>query len=206
MSTRSRTCSLFALTTLSFMSAGTILGSGAAFATSDAVRNQLAKNDCGRGTFKDYYRQAEGGDPPAGYTGRVYKLNQNYPNQLPPMENYPWLTIGFKDGGPVDPRAYLQALLDYGLEGNVEVDFYVEVNKKLKSYGMPWMDGDAEFAVDGPGSIGGEFVHGLTREFDSSGQTLSTLQKSFVDTWSNGYFNDRAAFGIGQVYCHPDDH
>ncbi len=121
MLSRSRTCSLFALT-LSFMSAGTMLGSGAAFATSDAVRNQLAKKDCVRGKFKDYYSQAEGGDPPAGYTGRVFKLNQTYPNQLPPMENYPWLKIGFKDGGPVDPRAYLQALLDYGLEGN----FYVE--------------------------------------------------------------------------------
>jgi len=42
MSSRSRACSLFALI-LSFMSAGTMLGSGAAFATSDAVRNQLAK-------------------------------------------------------------------------------------------------------------------------------------------------------------------
>ena len=38
-----------------------------------------------------------------------------------------------------------------------------------------------------------------------SGNSLSTLQKDFVDTWSNGYFNDRAAFGIGQVYCNPDD-
>jgi hypothetical protein len=205
MSSCSRTCSLFALTTLSFMSAGTILGSGAAFATTDADRNQLAKKDCVRGKFKDYYRQAEGGDPPAGYTGRVYKLNQAYPNQLPPMENYPWLKIGFKDGAPVDPRAYLQALLDYGLEGNVEVDFYVEDNKKRKWYGMPWMDWNTEVASDWPGTDGREFVHGLTHEFDSSGQTLSTLQKSFVDTWSNGYFNDRAAFGIGQVYCHPDD-
>ena len=65
MLSRSRTCSLFALT-LSFMSAGTMLGSGAAFATSDAVRNQLAKKDCVRGKFKDYYRQAEGGDPIGG--------------------------------------------------------------------------------------------------------------------------------------------
>ena len=204
MSSRSRTCSLFALT-LSFMSAGTMLGSGAAFATSDAARNQLSKKDCVRGKFKDYYRQAEGGDPSAGYTGRVYKLSQTYPDQLPPMENYPWLKIGFKDGGPVDPRAYLQSLLDYGLEGNVEVDFYVEDNKKRKWYGMPWMDWNTEVASDWPGTDGREFVHGLTHEFDSSGQTLSTLQKTFVDTWSNGYFNDRAAFGIGQVYCNPDD-
>jgi hypothetical protein len=187
------------------MGAATTFGTGAAFATSDAVRNQLARQDCVRGKFKDYYRQGEGGDPPAGYAGRVYKLPQNFPNQLPPMENYPWLKIAFKDGGPVNPRAYLQALLDYGLDGNVEVDFYVEDNKKRKWYGMPWMDWNTEVTADWPGTDGREFIHGLTHEFDSFGNTLSTLQKDFVDTWSNGYYNDRAAFGIGQVYCNPDD-
>ena len=139
MSGRSRTRSLSALA-LSFMCASALLGSGAASATDDATRNRLAQKDCVRGKFKDYYRQGEGGDRPAGYTGRVFKLSQDFPNQLPPMENYPWLKIRFKDGGPVNPRAYLQALLDYGLEGNVEVDFYVEDNKKRKWYGMPWMD------------------------------------------------------------------
>src|SRR5829696_6832161 len=95
-----RTCSFFALT-LSAISASTLLCSGgAARATSDAVRNQLAKKDCMRWTFKDYYRQGEGGDPAAGYSGRVFKLSQNYPNQLPPMEKYPWLKVGFKNGGP----------------------------------------------------------------------------------------------------------
>jgi hypothetical protein len=34
---------------------------------------------------------------------------------------------------------------------------------------------------------------------------ISTLQKDFVDTWSGAYLNDRAAFGVGQVYCNPDD-
>jgi hypothetical protein len=204
MPNRSRTRSLFAMP-LFFICAGTLLGSGAASATSDTVRNQLAKKDCVRGQFKDYYLQGGGGDPPAGYTGRVFKLSQSYPNQLPPMENYPWLKIGFKDGGPIDPRAYLQALLDYGLEGNVEVDFYVEDNKKRKWYGMPWMDWNTEVASDWPGTDGREFVHGFTHEFDSSGNTLSTFQKEFVDTWSGGYLNERAAFGIGQVYCNPDD-
>src|ERR1700731_256327 len=204
MSSRSRMCSLFALT-LSFMSAGTMLGFGAAFATSDAVRNQLAKNDCGRGKFKDYYRQSEGGDPPAGYTGRVYKLNQTYPNQLPPMENYPWLKIEFKNGGPVDPRAYLQALLEYGLEGNIPVDFYVQDNKVRKWYGMPWMDWNTEVASDWPGTDGREFAHGLTHEFDTAGNTFAESQKEFVDTWAQAYVNDRYAFSIGQVYCNPDD-
>ena len=109
-----------------------------AAATDDAVRNSLARTDCKRGTFKDYYLQGEGGDPPLDYKGRVYKLSQDYPSQLPPKEAYPWLKIAFKDGGPVDPNAYLRALLDYGLEGNVAVDFYVEDNKTRKWYGAPW--------------------------------------------------------------------
>lgn len=185
-------------------SAGSVCCGGAS-ASDDAVRNQLARKDCVRGTFKDYYRQGEGGDPPGGYTGRVFKLSQTYPDQLPPMEAYPWLKVDFRNGGPVDPRAYLQALLDYGLEGNVEADFYVEDNRVRKWYGMPWMDWNTEVVADWPGTDGREFVHGLTHEFDASGDTLSTLQKGFADTWSGAYINDRAAFGVGQVYCNPDD-
>ena len=176
-----------------------------AFASDDEARNAQANKDCVRGRFKDYYLQAAGGDPPAGYTGRVFKLSQDYPSQLPPKENYPWLAIEFKDGGPVDPEAYLRALLAYGLEGNVEVDFYVEDNKVRRWYGMPWMDWNSEVAADWPGTDGREFVHGFTHEFDTFPKTLSTFQDTFADTWSGAYFNDRAGFGIGQVYCDPDN-
>jgi hypothetical protein len=182
-----------------------LVSSGIAFASDDAVRNTLADKNCVRGTFKDYYRQGDGGDPPADYKGRVFKLSQDYPDQLSPKEDYPWLKIEFKDGAPVDPRAYLQALLDYGLEGNVEVDFYVEDNKIRGWYSMPWMDWNSEVAADWPGTDGREFVHGFTHEFDTFPKTLSTFQDSFADTWSGAYFNDRAAFGIGQVYCDPDN-
>ena len=57
-------------------------------------------------------------------------------------------------------------MLDYGLAGNVDVDFYVEDNKLRKWYGMPWMDWNTEAASDWPGTDGREFVHGLTHEFD----------------------------------------
>jgi hypothetical protein len=204
MPSRVHACFLAALA-LSLLAASVVLGSGAADATGDSVRNLLASKNCVRGKFKDYHLQGQGGDPPAGYEGRVFKLSQDYPSLLPPMENYPWLKIGFENGGPVDPRAYLRALLDYGLDGNVEVDFYVEDNKARRWYGMPWMDWNTEVVSDWPGTDGREFVHGLTHEFDSSGKTLSTFQKDFVDTWSGAYLNDRAAFGIGQVYCDPDD-
>ncbi|CAN5237157.1 hypothetical protein BH10PSE9_BH10PSE9_08820 [soil metagenome] len=178
---------------------------GAFAATDDATRNKFAAKDCVRGKFKDYYLQAAGGDPPADYKGRVFKLSQSFPTTLPPAEAYPWLKIPFKDGGPTDPEAYLRALLAYGLEGNVPVDFYVEDNKVRKWYGVPWMDWNTEVTADWPGTDGREFVHGFTHEFDSFATTLSDMQKEFVDTWSGAYFNDRAGFAIGQVYCNPDD-
>src|SRR5450755_925889 len=112
-----------------FMGANMFFGCEASFATEDAVRNTLARKDCVRGKFKDYYLQGQGGDPAPDYKGRVFKLSQDYPSQLAPKADYPWLKIAFKDGGPVDPKAYLQALLDYGLEGNIDVDFYVQDNK-----------------------------------------------------------------------------
>ena len=183
---------------------GLLAGGGTAFAD-DEARNAAAHKDCVRGKFQDYYLQGRGGDPTADYKGRVYKLSQDYPSQLPPKEAYPWLKIEFRNGGPVDPRAYLQALLEYGLEGNIPVDFRVEDNKVRKWYGMPWMDWNTEVASDWPGTDGREFAHGLTHEFDTFGNTFGVAQKEFVDTWAQAYVNDRYAFSIGQVYCNPDD-
>ncbi len=176
-----------------------------ALASDDVIRNKLAQENCARGKFKDYYLQGQGGDPSPDYEGKVFKLSQDYPTQLPPQESYPWLKLDFKDGGPVDPKAYLRALLDYGLEGNVDVDFYVQDNKRRKWYGMPWMDWNTEVASDWPGTDGREFIHGLTHEFDAAGNTFSDKQLEFVDTWAQAYVNDRYAFSVGQVWCNPDD-
>jgi hypothetical protein len=85
--------------------AGVVLTSGLAAASDDATRNAMARKDCKRGTFKDYYLQSQGGDPSPDYKGRIFKLSQDYPTELPPKEAYPWLKIPFNDGGPVDPKA-----------------------------------------------------------------------------------------------------
>lgn len=162
---------------------------------------------CVRGKFKNYYNEGKSGYDPAdfGWTGRVFELSQDYPDTLPPKEDYPWLAIPFENGGPTDPEAYLRALLAYGLEGNVDVDFYVEDNTIRHWYSMPWMDWNTEVDSDWPGTDGREFVHGLTHEFDSSVGTLSEMQTQYVDTWSGAYYNDRASYGIGQVWCDPND-
>jgi hypothetical protein len=146
MPTPIRFCFLVALA-VSFLGAD-IFGPSSALATEDSIRNALARKNCVRGKFKDYHLQARGGDPPPTYSGRVFRLSQDYPDQLGPKEDYPWLKIAFENGGPVDPQAYLRALLDYGLEGNVDVDFYVEDNKVRKWYGMPWMDWNTEVVAD----------------------------------------------------------
>jgi hypothetical protein len=68
---------------------GILISASTAFASDDAVRNTMARKDCVRGKFKDYYLQGQGGDPSADYKGRVFKLSQDYPTQLPPKEAYP---------------------------------------------------------------------------------------------------------------------
>ncbi len=95
------------------VAASVLFAVGTASASDDATRNAHAAKDCVRGAYKDYYLQGQGGDPAADYKGRVFKLSQNYPDSLPPQEDYPWLKIPFKNGGPVDPeRLAFYQLLD----------------------------------------------------------------------------------------------
>ena len=189
---------------VALVAASVILASPPVIA-SDEARNAHAVTDCRRGSFANYYREGEGGDPPAGYDGPVFRLSQDYPARLPQRENYPWAAIPFENGAPQDPAAYLAALLAFGLEGNAEVDFAVEKNSRRSWFHMPWMHWNTEVAADHAGTDGREFVHGLTHEFDTSPKTLSELQGHYVDTWAGAYFNDRAAFSIGQVWCDPDE-
>jgi hypothetical protein len=64
MSRRTDARSIAALAMI-FMGANMLFGCEASFATEDAVRNQLARKDCVRGKFKDFYLQGQGGEPPA---------------------------------------------------------------------------------------------------------------------------------------------
>src|SRR5229473_6412343 len=62
--------------------------------------------------------------PPAGWTGPVFKLSQNYPAVLPALEPASalrWMQFDFKN--PAQASPYLQAVLDYCLEGNKENTF-----------------------------------------------------------------------------------
>jgi hypothetical protein len=137
------------------------------------------------GTFPDY-----GYQPPADWDMAKFTLRQDYPQTKPPTENYPWLTIDFK----TQPEAYLQAVLKYSFEGNVDVDFVPQNNSIRKWYHAPWLH---------YGNNGREFVHGLTRERSSRPFELSPTQTQTYRNFAVGLYNDQGGYTIGQVWHNP---
>ena len=126
-------------------------------------------------------------NPPAGWTGPVFKLSQNYPTTTPTPEVLPWKAFDFK----TQPMEYLQAVLAYGLEGNVEVEFQGELNSVRKWYHTPWMH---------PGR---EFIHGMTHERSSRPKELAPTQTGMFQNWAVGLYNAPAGFTIGKVWANP---
>ncbi len=52
---------------------------------------------------------------------------------------------------------------------------------------------------------GREFIHGLTHELDTRPEVLDAKQTDYVSTWAVSIINGRGAFGVGQVWCDPDE-
>ena len=129
--------------------------------------------------------------PPAGWTGPVFKLKQDYPRALPPMGTRPWGDANFK----TQPIEYMKAVLGYALEGNKEADFVVQNNSVRGWYHAPWMH---------PGVAGREFIRGLTREKSSRPRELHQNQTSTFDNWAVSVYNPRGAYTIGQVWKDPN--
>lgn len=119
-----------------------------------------------------------------------FELSDQYPQQLPSAEDYPWLAFDFA----AEPEAYLQAVLRYVLQGNVAVNWDISKNQTRKWYHAPWMHW---------GSRGREPIHGLTRERGSRWRELSEHQTRRTNNWAVGFYNPRGAFTIGQVWKDP---
>ncbi|MBB6468677.1 hypothetical protein HNQ96_004561 [Aminobacter lissarensis] len=93
-----------------------------------------------------------------------------------------------------DWRAYIQAVLDYSLEGNIAVDFNVANNNVRNWYHALWMH---------PGNSGREFLHGLTKERATDPEQLAEgVTKSF-DTWAVGFYNALGATTFAKVWSDP---
>jgi hypothetical protein len=138
--------------------------------------------------------------PPPGWTGPVFKLSQDYPSTLPSLEALSkrrWRQFDFKN--PAQAPQYLQAVLDYCLEGNTEDNFAdVSKNTVRKWYHAPWLHTTA---------AGREFIHGMTGERPSRVGELGPSQTSEHDNWAVGFYNARGGYTIGQVWkdpMHPD--
>ena len=65
--------------------------------------------------FPDFHEDAV----PSGWTGPVFTLSQDYPTTKPAAGTLPWKSIDFK----TKPAEYLNAVLQYCYEGNIEVDW-----------------------------------------------------------------------------------
>jgi hypothetical protein len=126
-----------------------------------------------------------GGDP-------VFVLSQDYPTTDPsPSLTQPWKAIDFHQ----QPAAYMQALIDYCYEGNLEVEFRGQDNATRKWYHAPWLH-------TGPNPR--EFTHGLTGERMSRARELATTQTSTPHNFAVGLYNAPGGYTIGRVWADPN--
>jgi hypothetical protein len=125
-----------------------------------------------------------------------FVLSQDYPQTLPPPENYPWKAIDFRTRG----FDYLRAVLAYVYEGNLPVPgqagWEVQRNSVRKWYHAPWMHHDRN---------GREFIRGLTRERTSpEGELWADPPSPVVQNWAVGFYNDRGGYIVGQMWKDPN--
>ena len=94
--------------------------------------------------------------PPSDQNTKLFELSQDYPTKYA-IDN-PWLSIDFRK----NPDTYIRSVLEYALEGNIEVQFQGQQNRVRKWYHAPWLHDDGEDCGNGR-----EHLHGLTRERSS---------------------------------------
>ena len=135
--------------------------------------------------------------PPVG-ADDVFKLSQAYPDTFFP-ESYPWKAIDpFSQ-----PEAYLRAVLDYSLEGNLEVDFKGQANKVRKWYHAPWLHDDSRSRdprSPRPGN-GREYINGLTRERGAPEFEIHRSQDVALENWAVGMYNAPGGYTLGKIWC-----
>nr|VFK40697.1 MAG: hypothetical protein BECKSD772F_GA0070984_106617 [Candidatus Kentron sp. SD]VFK46149.1 MAG: hypothetical protein BECKSD772E_GA0070983_106717 [Candidatus Kentron sp. SD]VFK80896.1 MAG: hypothetical protein BECKSD772D_GA0070982_11752 [Candidatus Kentron sp. SD] len=127
---------------------------------------------------------------PKDYTGKKFRLSQDYPSSIPSTPKRPWENIDFTK----DPNRYLRIVRKYIYEGMREADWEVDRNDVRKWYHVPWMH------------VGGnprEFIHGMTRERDLNPGELGPTQTQGIQNWAVGFYNDYGGYTIGQVWKNP---
>ncbi|MBN3797531.1 MULTISPECIES: hypothetical protein [Burkholderia] len=132
-------------------------------------------------------------NPLPGWPGHVFKLSQNYPDDV--KKDYkPWL----KYDPITDTKRYILSALTYFYEGNIrgnpaesESNFDPALNSRRNWYHAPWQD---------HGKEGREFIHGLTRERVSEPLELAKTQKSYWNNYAVGFYNEPGGVTFGKVW------
>lgn len=138
--------------------------------------------------------------PPGQYSGRTFKLSQDYPVVRPPLDlpTRRILSIDFTR----DWRAYAEAVRAYAFAGNIHggpvgQDFHFEDNPIRRWYNVPW---------EHVGPAGREGIHGLTTEGAVAPPYLSPSQTQTHQSYALGFQNNQGGWLIGQVWndrAHP---
>lgn len=124
--------------------------------------------------------------------GDTFILVSKYPQQIPDYSNMPWDKLDFKK----KQSSYMDAVLGYCLEGNVEVDFKSHLNEVRSWYHAPWMD---------YGYAGREPMHGLVMDRTAYAEDFLSNDKGKARNYSITYYNDIAAYTLGNVWCKPNE-
>ncbi|CAH1608440.1 conserved exported hypothetical protein [Vibrio jasicida] len=135
--------------------------------------------------------------PPDGFIER-FELSQSYPNMYSENEDFPWLKVNpFKS-----PEEYMQVVLAYSLEGNIEVNFRGQLNKIRKWYHAPWLHDDGRLGANQPRPGNGrEYINGLTRERGTPKLEIHRLQDVELENWAVGMYNAPGGYTLGKVWC-----
>ena len=133
-----------------------------------------------KAAVKEFHRPSYN-DLPANWKGPSFKPRLDYPAHCPPRssaaEPKPWETIDFKK----EPESYMQAILEYCLDGNVESGFVPQKNKTRNWYHAPWMSQTP---------IGREPIHGLTFERPAPVGYLAETQTRVCQSWAVAMYNE----------------
>lgn len=124
--------------------------------------------------------------------GDTFLLASNYPTDLPEKVTQPWEKIDYAK----KPESYMKSVLEYLFAGFEEVDFRAERNQDRYWYHAPWMD---------HGYAGREPMHGLVMDYTAYSEDFNTAEKGKARNYSITYYNDRAAYTLGQVWCDPNN-
>lgn len=175
--------------------------------STDTEQSSLEATNAGQELFKFLSVDNYGKFPsyntfyPVPKGAKTFELSQNYPDKYKD-ENYPWLKIDFEKEG----FRYMYSVLNYCLEGNIEVDFLGQYNETRKWYHSPWLHNDDIFNKAGKyvGS-GREYIHGLTMERSSQPGDLHKFQTTGVQNWAVSMYNAPGGYTLGKVWLTESD-